>query len=194
MRINKCLSPLRALVVRCAFIFAVGVSLAALPVAAKSAPASAAVPELGDGGMPDFYRLAATPPARPGRLIRTEALTPAQSLEKAARSIRILYSSTDGVDGTTPIAVSGAIFVPAGAPQKGGWPVIAWAHGTVGVADLCAPSFNARSPRDAAYLNHWLAQGYAVVASDYQGLGVYGGHPYLATRPAAYSVLDSVRA
>jgi pimeloyl-ACP methyl ester carboxylesterase len=32
------------------------------------------------------------------------------------------------------------------------------------------------------------------VASDYQGLGAPGGHPYLATRPAAYSVLDSIRA
>ena len=39
-----------------------------------------------------------------------------------------------------------------------------------------------------------LGNPYAVVASDYQGLGTPGGHPYLATRPAAYSVLDSIRA
>ena len=32
------------------------------------------------------------------------------------------------------------------------------------------------------------------MASDYQGLGTPGGHPYLATKPAAYSVLDSIRA
>jgi pimeloyl-ACP methyl ester carboxylesterase len=32
------------------------------------------------------------------------------------------------------------------------------------------------------------------VATDYQGLGVPGAHPYLATRPEAYSVLDSIRA
>jgi hypothetical protein len=68
------------------------------------------------------------------------------------------------------------------------------AHGTVGIADVCAPSWAGGSERDNAYLNHWLDQGCAVVASDYQGLGTPGGHPYLTARPEAYSVLDSVRA
>jgi acetyl esterase/lipase len=71
---------------------------------------------------------------------------------------------------------------------------MAWAHGTVGIADVCAPSWAGRSERDITYLNHWLDQGYAVVASDYQGLGTPGGHPYLTARPEACSVLDSVRA
>jgi pimeloyl-ACP methyl ester carboxylesterase len=164
-------------------------------LSAKQSPVlPVAVPDLGDGGMPDFYRLTAPPPKRPGVLIRSEAMQPAQSLAKAASNIRFLYSSTDGLDGKTAIAVSGAIFIPSGTSPKGGWPLIAWAHGTVGIADICAPSFNVRSARDTAYLNHWLAQGYAIVASDYQGLGVNGGHPYLATRPAAYSVLDGIRA
>jgi hypothetical protein len=70
---------------------------------------------------------------------------------------------------------------------------MAWAHGTVGIADVCAPSWAGRSERDITYLNHWLDQGYAVVASDYQGLGTGGGHPYLIARPEASSVLDSVR-
>jgi hypothetical protein len=43
------------------------------------------------------------------------------------------------------------------------------------------------------YLNAWLAEGYAVVASDYQGLGTRGGHPWMAVRPEGWSVLDSVR-
>jgi acetyl esterase/lipase len=163
-------------------------------VMAKPAALQAPVPELGDGGMSGFYLLKSPLPSRPGILIRTEPLLPAQSLEMADKNIRVLYSSTDGLDGKSPIAVSGAIYIPAGTAPKGGWPVIAWAHGTVGVADICAPSFNPRTPRDTAYLNHWLTQGYAVVASDYQGLGVFGGHPYLATRPAAFSVLDSLRA
>jgi pimeloyl-ACP methyl ester carboxylesterase len=51
-----------------------------------------------------------------------------------------------------------------------------------------------RSERDANYLNAWLHQGFAIVATDYQGLGTPGPHPYLAVRPEAYSVLDSVRA
>ncbi len=90
--------------------------------------------------------------------------------------------------------MSGSLFLPKGEAPAGGFPLIAWAHGTVGVADVCAPSNNPRSERDARYLNHWLSQGYAVVASDYQGPGAPGGHPYLATRPEAFSVLDSIRA
>jgi pimeloyl-ACP methyl ester carboxylesterase len=43
-------------------------------------------------------------------------------------------------------------------------------------------------------LNAWLSQGYAVVATDYQGLGTPGPHAYIETRPEAYSVLDSIRA
>jgi pimeloyl-ACP methyl ester carboxylesterase len=83
---------------------------------------------------------------------------------------------------------------PRGGPPQGGWPVVAWAHGTVGVADICAPSVNRRSLRDRDYLNAYLAAGYAIVASDYQGLGTVGPHPYMTMRPVGYSVLDNVRA
>lgn len=152
------------------------------------------IPEQGDGGVSDFYNLAGPAPAKPGTLIRTEAQPAETGLAEAAQSMRILYSSTDGLDGKTPVAVSGSLFVPKGDAPAGGFPLIAWAHGTVGIADTCAPSNNPRSERDTKYLNHWLQQGYAVVASDYQGLGTPGGHPYLATRPASYSVLDSIRA
>lgn len=163
--------------------------------APPAAPAVAADPALGDGGVSDFYTLASAPPAKAGVLIRTEPLPEVAGLAEASRGIRILYSSVDGLSDTpAPVAVSGALFLPRGDAPAGGFPLIAWAHGTVGIADVCAPSNNPRSERDARYLNHWLKQGYAVVASDYQGLGSPGGHPYLATRPAALSVLDSIRA
>src|ERR1700677_1252030 len=61
----------------------------------------------------------------------------------------------------SPIAVSGALYLPRGAPPEGGWPLLAWAHGTVGIADVCAPSWAGRSERDITYLNHSLDQGYA---------------------------------
>ncbi len=151
-------------------------------------------PSLGDGGVSPFYSFGGPAPRTPGKLLRTEALSPTQSLANAATGTRILYSSTDGLGGTMPLTGSGALFLPNGDAPAGGWPLLAWAHGTVGVADVCAPSWAGRGARDTTYLNFWLAQGYAIVASDYQGLGVPGGHPYLATRPAAYSLLDSVRA
>jgi len=155
----------------------------------------AANPADGDGGVSGFYTAApASTDLKPGAMVRTEILETDKSLTEAARAERILYVSTDGIGGKNPVLVSGAVFIPKGEKPADGWPLMAWAHGTVGVADICAPSWNARSERDMKYLNHWLSQGYAVVASDYQGLGVPGGHPYLATKPAAYSVLDSIRA
>ena len=168
--------------------------LLAIIVALAVATSASAAPErlVGAPASP-FYAWTAKVPA-PGALLRSEPLPSALALDGAAKSLRILYSSTDGIDGKTPIAVSGALYVPKGAPPAGGWPVVAWAHGTVGAAAACAPSFRGRSARDIKYLNSWLADGFAVVAADYQGLGPAGGHPYLATRPEAYGVLDSVRA
>lgn len=148
----------------------------------------------GDGGVSDFYRWHHAMPARPGVMLRTEKLGPDLSLAQAAINLRILYSSTEGVSNHGIVIVSGALFLPKGRMPTGGWPIVAWAHGTTGIADVCAPSWHGRTGRDQAYLNAWLQQGYAVVATDYQGLGTPGMHPYLLWRPEGYSVLDSVRA
>lgn len=173
------------------------IGLIAVMLSANAAPSArvpAPDPLQGDGGVSPFYTWAGEIPETPGQMLRTEPLDPTLGLAMAAEQIRILYSSTDGIDGKTPVVVSGAFFVPKGTPPAGGWPLLAWAHGTTGIADVCAPSWMPRSERDANYLNTWLQQGYAIVATDYQGLGTPGPHPYLAVRPAAYSVLDSVRA
>jgi pimeloyl-ACP methyl ester carboxylesterase len=151
-------------------------------------------PSQGDGGVSAFYTWTGDVPRPPGTLLRHEPLPEGLMLENASRGLRILYSSTDGIRGQAPVSASGAVFLPKGTPPAGGWPIVAWAHGTVGIADVCAPSWGGRLQRDATYLNAWLGQGYAIVATDYQGLGTPGGHPYFAARPHAYSVLDSVRA
>jgi pimeloyl-ACP methyl ester carboxylesterase len=172
-------------------------SLIAVLLSAGSALAAhvpAPDPRQGDGGVSPFYTWADDIPDTPGRMLRTEPLDPALGLSMAGEQFRILYSSTDGIDSQTPVVVSGAYFEPAGPPPAGGWPLVAWAHGTTGVADVCAPSWTPRSARDSNYLNAWLRQGFAIVATDYQGLGTPGPHPYLAVRPEAYSVLDGARA
>ena len=71
------------------------------------------------------------------------------------------------------------VLIPAGDAPAGGWPVIGWGHGTVGVADACAPSASDNLSGYDTYLNAWLASGFAIVAPDYEGLGTEGGHPYL---------------
>ena len=116
----------------------------------------AADPSQGDGGVAEFYSHAGPTPAKPGTLIRTEAQPPETSLSGAGQAMRILYSSTNGLDGKTPVAVSGSLFLPKGEALTSGFSLIAWAHGTVGIADICVSLNNARSERDSKYFNHWL--------------------------------------
>ncbi|AYJ88144.1 alpha/beta hydrolase [Sphingomonas paeninsulae] len=148
----------------------------------------------GDRVLSPFYVWEGNIPARPGQLLRSEPLPRAASLLAARENIRILYSSTDGVGGKVPIVVSGAVYIPKGKPPAGGWPIIAWGHGTLGIGDGCAPSWQGRAYRDIAYLSRWLNEGFAVVATDYQGLGVPGPNPALNNRSNAYTLLDSLRA
>ena len=79
--------------------------------------------------------------------------------------------------------------------------MITYAHGTTGVADKCAPSrLGAKSPVIAYVdyvdpeLEQWLELGYAVLRTDYPGLGTPGPHPYLVGKSEGRSVLDIVRA
>jgi len=158
----------------------------------KSGPLSRTI--RGDGGVSDFYSYDKELPVKPGVLLRQEPLNAKQSIPGAANNIRLLYTSTDGIDGSTRIPVSGSLFLPEGKAPKGGWPLIAWTHGTVGIADICAPSWTGYVPFHQEYLKQWMDQGYAIVAADYQGLGTKGTHPYLATKPASYNNLDIIRA
>ena len=97
----------------------------------------------GDVDLSDFYSYAGALPKSVGRLIQQQRLGDHQQVPGAAENIRLLYSSTDGIDGETPIAVSGSLFLPLGTAPEGGWPLVAWTHGTVGIADHCAPSWTA---------------------------------------------------
>lgn len=147
-----------------------------------------------DQYLSDFYVAPALMPKISGHLIRQETLAQDQAIDGAADNVRLLYSSTEGIADQGIIAVSGTLHLPNGDAPDGGWPLLVWSHGTVGVSDLCTPSWSKRSPRDLAYLSYWLGQGYAVAASDYQGLGTIGTHPYMAVRPMAYNNLDLIRA
>jgi acetyl esterase/lipase len=112
------------------------------------------------------------------------------SAPSAASAWRVLYRSR-GIDGR-PIGVSGMIIRPAGKPPAHGWPIISWAHGTTGSADRCAPSKDGAATVDG--LNAMLRAGYVVAATDYEGLGTPGPHPYLVGPSEGRSVLDAARA
>ncbi|MFD4441361.1 lipase family protein [Nocardia sp. NPDC058519] len=129
-----------------------------------------------------------------GTVVGVESLSAAATLPGSARAERLLYRSTTA--GDQPTTTSAAVYFPAGEAPQGGWPVIAWAHGTVGLGDDCAYSVAgpAAVERDWAYLGTWLNQGYAIVAADYAGLGGPGEHPYLNGIAEAHNVVDAVRA
>jgi fermentation-respiration switch protein FrsA (DUF1100 family) len=136
-----------------------------------------------------FYTPPAPLPARPpGTLIRSEPV----SAPPHVHGWRILYHSRSltGRD----IAVSGSVLVPDTAPPATGRNVIAWAHGTTGSGDRCAPSTDAHPANGIEDARPLLAAGDAIVATDYQGLGTPGPHPYLIGASEARSVLDAVRA
>jgi alpha-beta hydrolase superfamily lysophospholipase len=146
-----------------------------------------------------FYKPPKKLPKNHGQLIWARKTKGLAKLTDAKSTKQVLYSSRTPQGAKT--AVSGTVSVPRGKPPKGGWPVISWAHGTTGVADVCAPSrVSETSPGKGATtyiypeLNDWLRAGYAVLQTDYQGLGTPGPHPYLIGEAEGRSVLDIVTA
>jgi fermentation-respiration switch protein FrsA (DUF1100 family) len=109
---------------------------------------------------------------------------------KPAASSSVSYRSR-ALDGS-PVAVTGLVVRPAGPAPEGGFPVLTWGHGTTGTADTCAPSREPGLP--IPELPELLAAGFVVAATDYQGLGTPGVHPYLVGESAGRSLLDAARA
>ena len=140
----------------------------------------------------DARSYSGTIPTRSGTLIQQTTLDDSLRLPGSSAAYRILYSTPDqhGRMATS----TGDVQLPQGTPPPGGWPVIAWAHGTTGLGDDCTPSTYPRTERDSTYLGHWLRQGYAIVATDYAGLGTPGLMSYLNGAVAASSIVDSVKA
>jgi len=106
----------------------------------------------------------------------------------------ITYESQSGVDGS-PQLVSASVFAPTGTPPDGGWPIIAFGHGTTGVLPPCAPSLSPTLLGMADAVRMLLGLGYVVVMPDYQGLGLDDTyHPYLDATTEGYNMIDSVHA
>ena len=130
--------------------------------------------------------------AKPAAASRLVAAVPIAGAPEGAHAYRVVYHSVDA--GDKAIDVTGVVVIPAGDPPAAGRDIVAWAHGTSGIADACAPSTNSWLFSSIAGLASLLRHGYIVAATDYQGLGGPGPHPYLVGPVAAHSVLDVVRA
>ena len=129
------------------------------------------------------------PAGPPGTIIRTEPLGVAV---KGGRAVRVLYASEDSLGRRT--ATSGMVFIPTGPVPADGRTVVAWAHGTVGLADQCAPSRIDAPTRNIPWVEEMLARGWVVTATDYAGLGTPGTPGFLVSGDEARDVINSVRA
>jgi hypothetical protein len=118
---------------------------------------------------------------------------PSSSPVPGAQAWQILYLSTTASG--QPTAISGTVFLPQ-APYPGTRPVMAYASGTQGWGDQCAPSkeIAAGNFDEQFAVNNLLARGWAVVVTDYPGLGTPGDETYNVGIPEGYGVLDALRA
>ncbi len=150
------------------------------------------------------------PDGVPGDLIRTEpsrlVLEPSGQLGMiVADGTRIMYRSTDARG--NPNAVTGTYFDPHNQwPGQGPRPLLVYGPGTQGQGDQCAPS---RQFNQGIHWSPWLdiafnyeelfvatmvARGFAIVMTDYDGLGTPGTHTYVNRAAQAQAMLDAARA
>lgn len=139
------------------------------------------------GGMP----AAQATPSAPGQLISHTA-QPA-GWGEWSRAAVVEYRTEGATRGTATAA--GLLLLPESPAPAGGYPVVAWDHGTSGLAPHCGLTTN-QARNERPLLQAFLDRGWAVVAPDYLGLspGSDTVHPYLHTRTEATATIDLVRA
>ena len=162
----------------------------ATTAAPATSAASGIAPSLPVGPLGDaFYTPPAGDPGKPGTLIWWREFTaPSGTIGRT-----ILYWSLSATG--KPIPVSGVVIAPANGTTATP-DVIAWAHGTVGMGDQCAPSkaFAAGTAPELAFAPLVTQTNAVLVATDYEGLGTAGDPAYLVGRSEGHGVLDAARA
>nr|BFD80973.1 alpha/beta fold hydrolase [Streptomyces sp. Xyl84] len=194
--------------------------LLAVALAAASCLGVQALPAAAAGGsapvvsrgvtIPEFYDPPAQLPAADGTLVRSEPLPLALSLPSLhgplpGRATRLMYKSTDA--NGAPVAVTGAYIEPTARwTGAGARPLVVVAPGTMGQGDQCAASLGLEHPLslngqtvsvgyEDLSVYRLLAQGTAVVVTDYVGLGATDRlHTYVNRVDGAHAVLDAARA
>jgi pimeloyl-ACP methyl ester carboxylesterase len=150
-------------------------------------PAAGFEPEAVDGGGDTYAVPDELPDAPHGTLLRYQEMT--DYTAPGSTAYRILYLSTS-LEGD-PIAVSGMASVPTAAAPEDGRPLLTIAHGTTGIADACAPSKEpTRSEMTLARIG--LGDRFLIAATDYEGMGTPGRHPYLVGASEGRSAIDAI--
>lgn len=127
-----------------------------------------------------------------GLLLHHEVLPVEFWPEHTAQAYRMLYVGLGYHGG--PREVTGIALVPDAPVPADGLPIVGYAHGTTGLGDKSAPSRVGLTRLEREHVARWLAAGYIVAATDYEGLSTPGPHPYLNGEAVADDVVDAVRA
>ena len=157
------------------------------------AAAAVAVAVVGCRPTPAFYEVPDPVPAEPGEVVRT--LEVLFDKGAAVDGTAILYSSTSATGDAN--VVSGTVYTPkepwAG---PGSRPVVAFAPGTQGMGDRCAPSQTMPTGKyyELGAVRTLLDQGWAVAVTDYEKMGTPGDPTYMVKDAEAHALLDIVRA
>ncbi|MCK9894381.1 lipase family protein [Frankia sp. AgB32] len=130
-------------------------------------------------------------PGAPGELLTASAVRDAPT---GIRAWLVTYRSRSTGNGT--VEVSGVILAPLPGVQvpAGGRKVVSFAHGTTGIADICAPSRSTLPLAAAEWTFPLVRAGYVVALTDYAGLGTPGDHAIYVSEPEGRAVLDAARA
>ena len=140
----------------------------------------------------DFYQ---PPPAAEyadvahGTVLKSE---PIDDAPEGVRAWRIMYASQNNDGETIPIT---AYYAEPDRDTLTGFPLVGLAHGTTGLVPECGMSQAPFTPGTTGF-EYWeflgrqlVANGYAVVVTDYEGMGAPGNPTYLL-RKQGYDVLD----
>ncbi|TQL85646.1 uncharacterized membrane protein HdeD (DUF308 family) [Microbacterium saperdae] len=139
----------------------------------------------------DFYSWDTEIPAVPGQVLRTAPYDGA--LPVGVHAIRILYATTYS-DGSP--ALASAVVAYSDTPAREPRQILAWQHGTTGVARACAPSVGDQALTEYAIpgISRAIDRDWVVVATDYPGQGTTGRYPYLIGEGEGRATLDGIRA
>lgn len=195
---EKSRSTLAAIAIAVVLVGTVLLALLAAPsqtidvAAAPAAPADTNITKSPD--IPAFYDVKSTPTQPPGTVVKSEVIP---GSPEGTKAYRFIYHSTDLNAADT--VVSGVFIVPTTPAPEGGFPLVTYAHGTTGSNRHCGISltpFEANTPgfQGMSQILPLVAEGYAVVGTDYQGMGTPGDPSYLVGQIEGQNTLDAVRA
>jgi hypothetical protein len=186
--------------------------VAGLVLAACALVTAVATPPADADGVVASLHFYSTAPAgwqsRPvGTLLKWNRERDTSYVLRGLKGYRVMYVSRGAVHGPArggKVFETGMVYLPAGkAAPGGGWPVVAWGHGTSGVGDSAAPSrypwlypepVNDPWRVYGRFVGKAGRLGAIVTCPDYEGLGTPGMHTYLNRDSEGRAMIDAVRA